>query len=76
MGRMLPIGTAMILLAGCAADQDLALNTGADGGNPRHTYWYHDANHPDGVSQSTPQAEYNGARGTWLWPPAASDKPN
>jgi hypothetical protein len=33
-------------------------------------YWYHDANHPNDPSQSSPAAVYNANRGTWLWPPA------
>jgi hypothetical protein len=45
-------------------------------GNVVHGYLYHDANHPDGLSPSSPQADYNASHGTWLWPPAVSDKPN
>jgi hypothetical protein len=33
-------------------------------------YWYHDTNHANDPSQSSPAAVYNANRGTWLWPPA------
>ena len=38
-------------------------------------YRYHDANHPDGVKGASPQAIYNAAHGTWLWPPQDADVP-
>jgi hypothetical protein len=32
-------------------------------------YHYHDGTHPNDVAQTSPQAMYNAAHGTWLWPP-------
>ena len=32
-------------------------------------YRYYDANHPNYVSQPSPQAIYNATHGVWLWPP-------
>jgi hypothetical protein len=75
--RFLPICAAGILLTGCAAESGPSLSASAGQGNVVHGYMYQDANHPNGLSQSSPQADYNATHGTWLWPPAAfSDKPN
>ena len=74
--RFLPFCAAGIFLAGCAADSG-SFNGAASGqGSVVHGYVYHDANHPDGLSLSSPQANYSANHGTWLWPPAVSDKPN
>jgi hypothetical protein len=62
---LLSCALLVALLAGCAAntrpsDQELAARG----------YWFHDANHPDGVgAQASPQAVANAIQGTWLWPP-------
>jgi hypothetical protein len=56
-----------VLLAGCTA----AL---PDNGAPVG-YRYQDANHPGGMAQASPQALYNAAHGTWLWPPQEADWP-
>ena len=37
-------------------------------------YLYHDANHPNDVAQTSPEAIYNATHGTWLWPPAMSGR--
>jgi hypothetical protein len=68
--RLLLFCAAGFLLAGCAADQGDNVAADVTG------YRYHDANHPDGVSQTSPAAAYNATHGTWLWPPAQSDRPN
>jgi hypothetical protein len=74
--RFLPFCAAALFVTGCAADSGSSLSASASQGNIVHGYLYHDANHPDGINLSSPQADYNAAHGTWLWPPAASDKPN
>jgi hypothetical protein len=61
---------AAILLAGCAAGAN-----GSVSDVSRTGYLYHDANHPGGFSQASPQAIYNATHGTWLWPPAQDDVP-
>ena len=72
MTRLLPICALGILLTGCAPDAGSA----GDQGRVVHGYVYHDANHPDGLGLSSPQAQDSANHGTWLWPPAISDKPN
>jgi hypothetical protein len=69
--RLLPFCIAGVLLAGCTPSPEPAAGTVPG-------YRYHDTNHPGGVSLSaaSPQANYNATHGMWLWPPAASDKPN
>jgi hypothetical protein len=74
--RFLPFCAAGILLAGCTAGSGFAPSTNSRQVNPVHGYLYHDGNHPDGLSLSTPQADSNATHGTWLWPPAESDRPN
>jgi hypothetical protein len=74
--RFLPFCVAGIFLTGCAAAPGSSFSPSAGQGNVVHGYVYHDANHPDGLSLSSPQADYNANHGTWLWPPAVSDKPN
>jgi hypothetical protein len=69
--RFLPFCAAGIFLAGCAAQGS---TPGTDSGT--HGYLYHDGNHPNGLSLSSSQANYSANHGTWLWPPAESDKPN
>jgi hypothetical protein len=64
----LPVG---IFLAGCSTSPALMVQQ-----NMVHGYWYQDPNHPDGVSQASPQAEYNATHGTWLWPPAQNGMPD
>ena len=64
--RYLVLG-AVLVLAGCAA--------GADSGPAPLGYQYHDGNHIGGLAQYSPQAAYNATHGTWLWPPAESDRP-
>jgi hypothetical protein len=71
MFRFLLACVAGFLLAGCTAAPGIA----ASQGTVARGYLYHDANHPNGVSQTSPQAEYNAAHGTWLWPPAENDRP-
>jgi hypothetical protein len=53
------------LLAGCGA------NANAPDGRDvaKYGYLYHDAAHPGGSSQASPEAIYNATHGTWLWPP-------
>jgi hypothetical protein len=53
------------LLAGCVADSGIAA-----GGGVRTGYVYHDGNHPNETSVTSPQALYNATHGTWLWGPA------
>ena len=72
MTRLLPICALGILLTGCAPDSGSADNQG----RVIHGYVYHDANHPNGLSLSSTQAQDSANHGTWLWPPAISDKPN
>jgi hypothetical protein len=67
--RYLWVGAA-ILLAGCAAGTDGSVSDVA-----RTGYLYHDANHPGGSSQASPQAIYNATHGTYLWPPAETGRP-
>ena len=66
MGLRLLSICGMILVAGCAPQPEPT----------RLGYQYHDGNHIGGVSQTSPEAEYNAAHGTWLWPPAESDRPD
>jgi hypothetical protein len=73
--RFLPICAAGILLAGCAA-QGSTLGSAPGWDSGAHGYLYHDGNHPNGLSLSSSQANYGASHGTWLWPPAESDKPN
>jgi hypothetical protein len=74
--KFLPFCAGAIIVTGCAAPPGPSVSASAGQGNVVHGYLYHDANHPDGLSPSSPQAEYNASHGTWLWPPAVSDKPN
>jgi hypothetical protein len=74
--RFLPFCVAGIFLTGCTGGPDTSIRPTAGQGNIVHGYLYHDANHPDGSSQLSSQANYNATHGTWLWPPAVSDKPN
>jgi hypothetical protein len=62
-----PVGAA-ILLAGCTVTptEDPA----------RLGYQYHDGIHQSGDAPASPQALYNAAHGTWLWPPAEFDRPD
>ena len=72
MQSLLPLITAGMLLAGCAANDRPSSEYLA-----AHGYWYHDGNHEDGASGSaTPQAQNNAIHGTWLWPPAEIDIPD
>jgi hypothetical protein len=70
LDRYLPLCAATLMLAGCAGGTPPSVQEGA-----RPGYWYHDGNHHNSVSQSSPQADYNATHGTWLWPPAENDKP-
>jgi hypothetical protein len=74
--RLLLFCAGGIFLTGCAAGPGSSLSAASGQGNVVHGYLYHDANHPGGLSLSSPQADYNATHGTWLWPPADSDKPN
>jgi hypothetical protein len=74
--KFLPLCAVGIYLTGCAADPGTSASGTAGQGNVVHGYLYHDANHSGGLSLSSPQADYNANHGTWLWPPAESDKPN
>jgi hypothetical protein len=61
---------ASISLAGCATRP--GVSHGAEDGQSviPNGYLYQDTNHPNWPRQSSPQAEYNAAHRTWLWPPA------
>jgi hypothetical protein len=59
-----------ILLSGCAANPGVSAGVAAQW-PPPIGYHYHDGSHPNDVSQASPQAIYNAAHGTWLWPPDA-----
>jgi hypothetical protein len=67
---------AGIILTGCAANSGASLDADEGQANLIHGYSYHDAIHPNWVSQSSPQAEYNATHGTWLWPPAQDRRVN
>jgi hypothetical protein len=67
----LAFGVLCVLLAGCAAGPDAST---AQNGTPIG-YRYYDANHPNGISQASPQAIYNATQGIWLWPPQTVDWP-
>jgi hypothetical protein len=68
--RFLPFCATGLLLAGCATGPGPAVSTAAAQDNIAVPgYHYHDGNHPNGVSQPSPQAIYNATHGTWLWPP-------
>jgi hypothetical protein len=55
-----------ILLSGCAA----AGSSGtASSGDTVLGYQYQDPLHPRGSAPYSPQAAYNAAHGTYLWPP-------
>ena len=58
------LGGIAISLAGCAAAGT------AERGETRLGYQYQDPLHPGDVAQYSPQAAYNAAHGTYLWPPA------
>ena len=64
--RYLALCAVSALPAGCTLDPTAGTDTAALG------YRYHDANHPNGLAQPSPQAIENARRGVWLWPPAAS----
>ena len=74
--RLLPFCAAGIFLTGCAASPGSSPSAAADQGSVVRGYLYHDANHPDGFSELYPHSVYKADHGTWLWPPAVSDKPN
>jgi hypothetical protein len=76
IARFLPFCVATIFVTGCAANPGSSLSASANQGDVVQGYVYHDANHPNGISLSSPQAGYSASHGTWLWPPAAGDKPN
>jgi hypothetical protein len=64
-----------VLPAGCVPRSDAPVDPiSAQNGAP-FGYRYHDANHPDGVKNASPQAIHNAAHGTWLWPPQEADVP-
>ena len=75
---------AGVLLTGCAAGSGApgtpTQGTATQGTSTQRTavqgYFYHDGNHPDGFSPASPPQRYDTSHGTWLWPPAVSDKPN
>jgi hypothetical protein len=67
---------AGMILAGCAANPGASWDADEGQANVIHGYWYHDGTHPNWVSQSSPQAEYNATHGTWLWPPAQDRRVN
>jgi hypothetical protein len=68
--RLLPFGAAGLFLTGCAVEPGPSQCTSVQG------YLYHDSNHPDGFSPSSPPPHYDSSHGTWHRPPAVSDKPN
>jgi hypothetical protein len=73
--RYLALCVLCTLAAGCAPGPDASVGrVSAQNGEPLG-YRYHDANHPDGVSNASPQAIYNATHGTWLWPPQESEVP-
>jgi hypothetical protein len=76
IARFLSICAAgMILLTGCASGPSISPRAAVDQGGPPHGYLYHDGNHPNDLSQASPQAEYNATHGTWLWPPQLNERP-
>jgi hypothetical protein len=66
--RGLPLVAIGILLSGCAANPGVYAGMAAQA-PPPIGYHYHDSTHPNDVAQTSPQAMYNAAHGTWLWPP-------
>jgi len=60
-----------LLLAACTAAAGDARTDGSVDG-----YLYHDGIHQSGSAPSSAQARYNATHGTWLWPPAESDRPD
>jgi len=60
----LTVLAAAVVVAGCAAPQPETTPIG---------YRFHDANHPNDVSNASPQAIENAARGVWLWGPPIND---
>ena len=69
--RYLALCVLCILPAGCVSSPDAS----AAQNDVPPGYRYHDANHPDGVTNASPQAIYNATHGTWLWPPQESEVP-
>jgi ABC-type oligopeptide transport system substrate-binding subunit len=72
----LPFCAAGLVLTGCAATQGSTQTAASAEGPVVQGYLYHDSNHPDGFNPSLPPPHYDTSHGTWLWPPAVSDKPN
>jgi hypothetical protein len=73
--RYLAFCVLCVLPAGCVPRSDAPVDPiSAQNGAPLG-YRYHDANHPDGVKNASPQAIYNATHGTWLWPPQEADVP-
>ena len=71
----LPLLAVGVLLTGCTTASNPPTSVAAAPSGV-HGYWYHDANHPNDLSgQPSPQAIYNAAHGTWLWPPSAASDP-
>jgi hypothetical protein len=73
--RYLALCVLCVLPAGCVPRSDAPVDPiSAHNGAPLG-YRYHDANHPDGVKNASPQAIYNATHGIWLWPPQEADVP-
>ncbi len=64
-----------VLLAGCVSSPGASSDAASAQNGTPVGYHYYDANHPDGVHGASPQAIYNAAHGTWLWPPQDADVP-
>ena len=77
--KSLSFSVLVVLLAGCSANPSSVklagagqgIHVGMDRARSETAYWYNDATHPNAVSQSSPQADYDANHGAWLWPPEA-----
>jgi hypothetical protein len=70
-GHLATLSILGALLSACTTAPGPA--AGTDGAI--YGYRYYDANHPNGLSQASPQAIYNATHGVWLWPPAVTGRP-
>jgi hypothetical protein len=73
--RYLALCALCALALGCVPGPGVSVDPASTQNDAQPGYRYHDANHPDGVQNASPQAVNNAAHGTWLWPPQESEVP-